>query len=440
MRRAGGEVSQPPPRRRRFRPGGDRGARRGCAPRAVGYRQSTGSESGGRGGCRHSLRTLDDPREQAPNEAHLHCTAVSDRRFGVLSRSHRGEAHGSSYLLPRRPRGRLVQRRPDPRVRHRARRERRHRARRVLLRPRRGSASTPRAAWSAPSTCGRRRSTRWRACGVVVATRVVSNALSAAAIMFSLGDERVVARDARLLYHRVRVSDPGEVSVDSLARLHGTLVRMDSDIVDRLVDRAMLARAEAPAEGGVRHRRGGGADALPRSPGDRVDAQCGRGAHRGAAARARHLRRQRGARGRPRRPGRALPRGVRPGVHAVRRARANARSGRLGGPPSRTAGAVAGSARSFPAAGRPRVALALRARGRGAARRPHPPCAHSRRDRQRQDGLGHSAHPLGDGARAGGRCGGRTRHRPQARARAPRSVRSRATRSSASTARRLRST
>ena len=89
---------------------------------------------------------------------------------------------------------------------------------------------------------------RWRACGVVVATSVVSNALSAAAIMFSLGDERVVARDARLLYHRVRVSDPGEVSVDSLARLHGTLVRMDSDIVDRLVDRAMLARAEAPAE------------------------------------------------------------------------------------------------------------------------------------------------------------------------------------------------
>ena len=90
---------------------------------------------------------------------------------------------------------------------------------------------------------------RWRSRGVTVRTRVLSSALSAASIMFALGDDRVVARGARLLFHRACVSEPGEVSADSLASLHGTLVRIDSQIVEDLADRALAGpRADAAPE------------------------------------------------------------------------------------------------------------------------------------------------------------------------------------------------
>lgn len=42
-----------------------------------------------------------------------------------------------------------------------------------------------------------------------------SSALSAASIMFSLGHERAAARGARLLFHRARIAEPGEVSAES---------------------------------------------------------------------------------------------------------------------------------------------------------------------------------------------------------------------------------
>ena len=89
---------------------------------------------------------------------------------------------------------------------------------------------------------------RWRAQGVRLRTRVVSHAFSAAAVMLSLGEERVAGRGARLLYHMARVQDAGPVTARASTEMHDVLSRIDDAMVARLVDR-VLEGGSAAAEG-----------------------------------------------------------------------------------------------------------------------------------------------------------------------------------------------
>ena len=83
------------------------------------------------------------------------------------------------------------------------------------------------------------RAGRWRARGVLLRTRVVSEAFSAAAVMLSLGDERVAGRGARLLYHAARVQDAGPVTARASTEMHDVLSRIDEAMVGRLVERVL---------------------------------------------------------------------------------------------------------------------------------------------------------------------------------------------------------
>ena len=80
---------------------------------------------------------------------------------------------------------------------------------------------------------------RWRARGVRLHTRVVSHAFSAAAVMLSLGDERVAGRGARLLYHPARVHDAGPITARESTEMHDALRRIDDVMVARLVARVL---------------------------------------------------------------------------------------------------------------------------------------------------------------------------------------------------------
>ena len=87
---------------------------------------------------------------------------------------------------------------------------------------------------------------RWHDREVHVCTRVDASAASAAAVLFSLGDERVAEPGAMLLYHFSRVTDPGPITADASARLSSDLARVDERIVGYLVDRALKGRAVVP--------------------------------------------------------------------------------------------------------------------------------------------------------------------------------------------------
>ena len=80
---------------------------------------------------------------------------------------------------------------------------------------------------------------RWRARGVRVRTTVVDCAESAAALLLSLGDQRIVEPDARLLYHSVRYLVHGPVTAGRIAQIHDDLADHDMRVFDQLVDRAM---------------------------------------------------------------------------------------------------------------------------------------------------------------------------------------------------------
>ena len=83
---------------------------------------------------------------------------------------------------------------------------------------------------------------QWRAKGVRLRTRVVSHAFSAAAVMLSLGDERVAGRGARLLYHAARITDAGPVTARASTEMHDELSRIDDAMVGRLVERVLDGR------------------------------------------------------------------------------------------------------------------------------------------------------------------------------------------------------
>ena len=80
---------------------------------------------------------------------------------------------------------------------------------------------------------------RWRESGVRVRTRVVERAASAAALMLSLGDERIAEPGASLFYHLFRMPSNDPVTASAAALMFADLTRLDEQYVGRLVDRAM---------------------------------------------------------------------------------------------------------------------------------------------------------------------------------------------------------
>ena len=80
---------------------------------------------------------------------------------------------------------------------------------------------------------------RWRAAGVRVRTRVVTVAESAAAIVLSLGDERIAEPRAQVLYHNFRVVEPGSLTADGSASVCARLSHLDEHYLARLVERAI---------------------------------------------------------------------------------------------------------------------------------------------------------------------------------------------------------
>ena len=91
----------------------------------------------------------------------------------------------------------------------------------------------------------------WSRRGVTLRTRILSEAASAAAILVSLGDERIAEPGATLSFHCTRVSPESGVDAGTTASLWSLLREADEVFIGRLADRALDAAPE------VRH------DALP---------------------------------------------------------------------------------------------------------------------------------------------------------------------------------
>ena len=122
-----------------------------------------------------------------------------------------------------------------------------------------------------------------RARGVRLRTRVLADAESAAAVLCCLGDERIAAPGARLLFHGARAVNLAEVTAREGAALAVALGRHDAALVALLVERA-LAGVDAhrplgaePADRAVlehlvpgRRRRRRGLNARARTLGRRV--------------------------------------------------------------------------------------------------------------------------------------------------------------------------
>ena len=97
---------------------------------------------------------------------------------------------------------------------------------------------------------------RWRAEGVQICTRVTTSAYSAAAVLFSIGDERVVEPTARLLYHGARLQQNGLLNRSDTVTLFTTISRLDARLLSLLTVRALrdsdeperIAAAEEPDE------------------------------------------------------------------------------------------------------------------------------------------------------------------------------------------------
>ena len=140
----------------------------------------------------------------------------------------------------------------------------------------------------------------WRRHGVRVRTRVICEAASAAALLVSLGDERIADPGATLSYHCTHLSPEG-VNAEATAAISSVLREMDEGFIARLAVRGLECRAEV-AHGAERADRellrqlwpvlgrSGGGEApvkvrkLARGVGRYVD-QAVRGADREALAR-----------------------------------------------------------------------------------------------------------------------------------------------------------
>ena len=83
----------------------------------------------------------------------------------------------------------------------------------------------------------------WRRHGVRVRTRVYSEAGSAAALLVSLGDERVADPGATLSYHCIHMS-PSGVNAETTAAISSVLRELDEGFIARLAARGLKGRAE----------------------------------------------------------------------------------------------------------------------------------------------------------------------------------------------------
>ena len=91
----------------------------------------------------------------------------------------------------------------------------------------------------------------YRTAGVRFRTSVLTHAASAAAILVALGDERIAALGASLLFHGSRVYRRGQLSARDCSELNAALSRSDDELIRRLVTRA-LAGPLTPAEHGAK--------------------------------------------------------------------------------------------------------------------------------------------------------------------------------------------
>ena len=86
----------------------------------------------------------------------------------------------------------------------------------------------------------------WQARGIRFRTRVISTAASAAAVMVSLGDERVAEPGARLVYHHARAQNADDITAAATAELHAALRAVDEHMIALIVDRVLADPTDAP--------------------------------------------------------------------------------------------------------------------------------------------------------------------------------------------------
>ena len=248
---------------------------------------------------------------------------------------------------------------------------------------------------------------RWRAAGVRVRTRVVDRAASAAALLLSLGDERIAEPGAApRLPLAFRVCSDAPVTATAAAVLFSDLADLDDRFLARLVDR------------GPRRRRG---DDRPRR--GRLRSPRPRPAH-GRAARGCETPPAHGARARPAARASGAPRDSREGSHrvlaAIYKSLCRSEVADLPGRRPHPCGSSTTSAAlrlrppraaSAPGLVGPRVAVALPRRGCRSARGTHPPHPRPRRYR-----VGQNAVRCAPGPPRGAACATRAfRRRPRRR-------------------------
>ena len=85
----------------------------------------------------------------------------------------------------------------------------------------------------------------WRRQQVHFRTRVISCAASAAAVMVSLGDDRVAEPGARLLYHHARAFTRAEITASVTAEIQAALHAVDQRLIGRLCDRVLAGASDS---------------------------------------------------------------------------------------------------------------------------------------------------------------------------------------------------
>ena len=86
----------------------------------------------------------------------------------------------------------------------------------------------------------------WQARGIQFRTRVISTAASAAAVMVSLGADRIAEPGARLVYHHARAHNADDITASATAELHAALRAVDERMIALIVDRVLADPTDAP--------------------------------------------------------------------------------------------------------------------------------------------------------------------------------------------------